>query len=292
MKIRFECVDHITGELWFRGRSVTPDQPCPICRKPTSHERREGYCAIDIERGIVWCGHSADEARRAFYRISDAAMVQQPTTVRRRAKAAADVDWDSQVEACQCDLAPSILREQAKALGVSINSLELMDTGWHADSGSLAWPMRNAAGVTVGIRLRKPSGFKFAVSGSTNALFIPNNLDLSVSDKIVIVEGPTDTAAAIDLSLNPIGRASARTCLKDLVQICRGKHVTIIRDQGDKNGDGEKGANELAAELVGQCRFVSVVTPMKSKDVRSWLREGATPALARSVINNASAWRP
>lgn len=287
MKYRFECVDHKSGEIWFQGVSVTHEHPCPICRKPTRHDRREGYCAIDRARGVVWCGHASDAFHKAFYRLSDSEKLDMPVSVRRKERPVADIDWESLLERMQLDLKPARLAHEAEVLGVSEWSLKSLDAGWDMDTESMAFPMRNAAGVTVGIRLRKPSGFKFAVAGSSNALFIPNTLDLSLVDSLVIVEGPTDAAAAIDLGMNPIGRASALTCTKDLVQICRGKSVSIFEEADEA---GMKGARGLADALVDECPFVSVVRPLRSKDVRSWLKQGATPALARSVINNGDRW--
>ena len=66
--------------------------------------------------------------------------------------------------------------------------------------------MRNGAGEVVGVRLRKSDGKKLSIKGSKEGLFIPTGL--KPCDRLLIGEGPTDTAALLDLGFEAVGRPS------------------------------------------------------------------------------------
>jgi hypothetical protein len=112
------------------------------------------------------------------------------------------------------DLEMEALGEQ---LGVSAESLKRLRVGWckrymhhplnyvtgelgdtvtkHAKA--FAFPMRDARQRIIGIRFRNQKGYKWAAECSINGLFIP--VPLNPDGPLLIVEGPTETAAATDL---------------------------------------------------------------------------------------------
>lgn len=69
-----------------------------------------------------------------------------------------------------------------------------------------AWtfPVSDAAGVLTGIRLRLADGRKLSVRGGPEGLFVP--ADLGQPERLLIAEGPTDTASLLDLGLAAVGR--------------------------------------------------------------------------------------
>ena len=283
-KTRFECVDRSTGEVWFQGVSATRAKPCPVCGKPTS--RRDGYCVIDWVRGRVWCGHARDSFQGRFFNVSAGEWTPPPETV-KTVRTDPEINW----EALQLDLAaamtPGLRRKHARLIGVSESSLIRLRAGFH-DSRSVSFPMRWAKGDIGGIRLRCEDGFKFAVRGSRNLMFVPDNFNRF--GDVVVCEGPTDTAAGIDIGLNIVGRASALTCREELFKICQNaKSVVIVRDADEV---GLRGAEQVASDLHRAHIPVKIIRPLGNKDLRSWKTNGLTPALFASVCVNYSNWKP
>lgn len=177
-----------------------------------------------------------------------------------------NIDWDELQRELVAGLLPEQLSAHAKDLGVLPSSLTSLGAGLHA-SGALSFPMRNAHGYIRGVRLRKPDGAKFAVRGSKNMLFIPSGFERR-GRTTVVLEGPTDTAAALDLGLNAIGRPSALTCRVDLFEAIRWSATVIIVQDNDE--DGRKGAEQTASDLRRVKVQCKIIKPPGFKDMRSW----------------------
>lgn len=282
---RFECVDKFTGEVWFRGVSATRDRPCPVCLKPTSN--RDGYCAIDWERGKVWCGHSHDALGRSFFNISDQSWTAPPARVKTM-REDSNVDWDSLQQELVGGLGKDQLVAHAADLGVRPESLVRLGVGQHA-SGALSFPMRNASGAIRGVRLRRHDGSKFAVRGSRNMLFIPDGFERR-GRTVVVLEGPTDTAAALDLGLNAIGRPSALTCREDLFEAIRWAATVVIVQ--DNDADGRKGAEQIASDLARVRIQCKIMKAPGFKDMRQWRRAwNLTADQFWEVAGNYTYWK-
>lgn len=136
------------------------------------------------------------------------------------------------------------------------------------------------------LRLRNEAGRKWTVAGSRNGIFLP--MEFIQSKRLVVCEGPTDTAAAMCLALPAIGRPSCSGGVDFILQYCervKAKELIIIADRDDV---GRAGAEKLANKA--RCR-VKIVAPYGHKDVRSWLQSGAKPLMAKSIIDNATTWR-
>jgi DNA primase len=141
--------------------------------------------------------------------------------------------------------------------------------------------MRDATGRVIGIRRRFPDGTKRALRRSKNGLFVPSRL--TDDDWLLICEGESDTASALDLGFNAVGRPG---CLGggDLLEIyCRCRDVVIVAD-GD--GPGLDGAERLATRLRLFCPDVRVIIP-PVKDLRAWRQAGATQADLELAIESA-----
>jgi hypothetical protein len=194
------------------------------------------------------------------------------------------IDFGAMAGECYSALGDDRRGELASALGVSRFSLERLGVGWSEQHRSFTFPMRSADfgdinfGI-IGIRLRRPDGSKWAVKGSKHGLFLPY---VDTSDQLLICEGPTDTAAMLDLSFEAVGRPSCTGGVAALTSIATGnagarlapKEIAIIADD---DGPGHRGAWQLASVLVSYLRSVRVVTPPEGiKDAREWKRQGAT----------------
>ena len=116
---------------------------------------------------------------------------------------------------------------------------------------------------------------------SKTGLFIPTGL--SPEGILLICEGPTDTAAALDLGFPAIGRPNCNSKVEMTAEIVKGKDVVII---GDNDDGGRAGAERLSDTLVLYCKDVRIVYPPEGiKDLRDWLKAGLTEECLKNIIN-------
>ena len=195
----------------------------------------------------------------------------------------------------------------ATTLGVDDEALKALDVRFNPFEECWSFPMRDDEGKIVGLRFRELGGSKkWSAKGSKDGLFYAANgfarEDASKSGReLVIVEGPSDTAAAMSLGLSVVGRSSCQTgavFLRALIRRVRPQVVTIV---ADNDTPGIKGAELLAGQLVG-CQSPRtdyeprlpvrvLVVPHPYKDLRAWyLTGGLTPKLFADVAS-AQRWR-
>lgn len=94
------------------------------------------------------------------------------------------------------------------------------------------------------------------------------------TDPILIVEGMSDTAAAMDMGFVAVGRPSNLACLDLLLEVCRGRHVIIV-GENDAKPDGRCPGREgmvAAAQVLRQTaqKTQMVLPPSQYKDLRQW----------------------
>lgn len=173
------------------------------------------------------------------------------------------------------------LQTLADALGVSAYALSALDAARAILLAAWAFPMRDGDGKTVGIRLRGDNGRKWAVKGSKDGLFYPESVP---PDHVAFVcEGPTDTAAILSVGLWAVGRPSCMGAVEHVKNLCRRLHITHLvvvadndapkqRPDGSWWQPGFDGARKLTATAGLPYKIISTPT----KDVRAWVRAGAT----------------
>lgn len=158
--------------------------------------------------------------------------------------------------------------------------------GWAAGSRATTWPMRDAKGRVIGVRLRCPeTAKKWAVTGSRAGLFIPSAMDCSVG-RLFVCEGPTDTAALLSIGMAVVGVPSAGGAADLLSLLVRDRGPAEVVIVADGDGPGCDGAERLA-EAVLPIRPVRVLSPpVRYKDARDWVGHGAD---RRIVLDAADA---
>jgi phage/plasmid primase-like uncharacterized protein len=161
----------------------------------------------------------------------------------------------------------------SRLLGVTEANLRRLGVGWSAQHHAWTFPMRDAAGEVRGIRLRGTDGRKWSVKGGREGLFLPDSLD--ASQRLLICEGPTDTAAAMDMGCAAVGRPSCTGGAGLLLRLVRDRRPAEVVVVADQDAPGQSGAAALAAELRGYVRVVRVITP-PAKDLRAWRQSGAS----------------
>jgi hypothetical protein len=170
------------------------------------------------------------------------------------------------------------LQQLANGLGLTRASLAALGVGWSANRCAYTFPMADASGQVVGIRLRGVDGSKWSVRGSRAGLHIPAALRPFPGDRLLIAEGPTDCAAMVDLGFPAtVGRYSCLGDLRLLADLARRWQPGDIVVVADADEPGRRGADHLASILVRHVRTVRVIIPPGGfKDVRDFLRAGGT----------------
>ena len=161
-------------------------------------------------------------------------------------------------------------------------ALKVIGTGYNYDGiGWFTWPMF-LAGQMVGIRFRHLYGRKLSLKGSRSGMFIPTNL--RQRDTLFVAEGATDTAAALTIGLNVIGRPQCKGFEREVVRIAcdlRPGLVVVVRDLGKVDSEisrrsSYKGAACLAAFLARTQAVKMYTPPAPARDFREAVRNGLT----------------
>lgn len=270
-----------------RWRRVNRERPCPICERPDwcllSDDGRAAICArVESPKR---CGEAgwlhrlrADDCRPAQRFVRS---VPIPSAAGRPDLAALANTYRASLDAEQ-------LHALAFDLGLSVESVNALGIGWSHSHRAWSFPMTDPAGTVLGIRLRRPNGFKFAVAGGREGLFIPQH-PASPKSLLLVAEGPTDTAALLDMGFSAVvGRPSCAGGVKllvDLSQKWRAQEVVIVAD-GDEAG--RRGAENLALMLLPYAKAVRTITPPAGiKDVRDWLNHGGSGRDVESAISTS-----
>jgi hypothetical protein len=170
-------------------------------------------------------------------------------------------------------------------LGVTQVSLRRIRAG--LEGKTLIFPMYDGQERLVGARLRSEFGHR-SVPGGRNGLFLPS--DRRPLARLYVAEGPTDTAALLTLGVDAIGRPCALGGVEfvmDFVGFTTPLEVIVVADADEP---GRLGALKLAANLVVKNRAVVriIEPPAGHKDVRAWVRCGATASDLDALVANAS----
>lgn len=183
---------------------------------------------------------------------------------------------------------------QAASLGVSPDSLEELGCCYAPPHRAAAFPMRDGYGNMVGIRLRADSGAKWTVKGTHSGLFYPES-NMTGLD-LWIVEGPTNTAAAITLGLQCVGRPSCNSGVHDIVTLVRRNRIRRVISVADNDPDKEANGHEFNPGLDGAntlSKFLPVphaTIMLPCKDMRDFVQGGGSLQLLECLVNDTT-WR-
>lgn len=281
--------DSIVQSARCDWQRVSRAHPCPICTKPDwclfagpAHAPTAAICArIESPKRAGdggWLhvlrddGHGWHPGRRPIQVTSPAAIAAGP------------IDFAGLAQECRAAIRAEALERFAHFLGLSVASLRRLGIGWSRQYSAWSFPMANAQGQVVGIRLRRPDGRKLSVKGGREGLYIPEPL-YSAGD-FLICEGPTDTAALLDMGLAAVGRPSCTGGVRHVTDLVRRLAVPSVVIVADGDAPGRRGAASLASVLRVYCHAVRLITPPAGiKDAREWKRRGATSADLQRAID-------
>jgi len=287
---------HARNEDWHR---VSRRRPCPICEKPD-------WCLFagpdDVPTAAICARVESPKACGEagwLHRLRDDDWSRPLKRTRRRVVSAvlptntrSVRDWRRFVNECETSLAASRLDELASSLGVSVDALERLRVGWSVEHRAFAFPMFDAVGQVLGVRLRGSDGRKWSVRGGREGLFLPRSVGGDATARLVICEGPTDAAALLDLGFDVVGRPSCNGGVQQIVTLVQALEAHDVAILADADGPGLRGANNLSSVLAVYVRSICVLTPPAGvNDARDWRRQGATRDDVLARIANATSRR-
>jgi hypothetical protein len=274
-------------------RRVGRANPCPVCGKPK-------WCLVTPDGSAAICARVADGAVKRAGQAGWLHRLRQDTrgrpeghgrgTIRLVVPSVPRQGMADRAERCRAAVDSSRLDRLARGLGLSVDGLLRLGIGWCDLSHAWSFPMVDAHGQAVGIRLRTDLGQKFAAKGSKEGLFLPTDFD--GTGLVLICEGPTDTAAMLDLRFQAVGRPSCTggaALLVTLVKLHRPGEVVIL---ADRDQPGQEGALDLVPRLVIHVPILRLLTPLPGKkDARAWKQAGASRAEVLEAIKSAQTHR-
>lgn len=270
---------------------VSRAHPCPICD-------RDSWCvfvgqADDPDTVICMRQESGrpiefrDGATGHLHVLRDRQEHRRPRRHSIRVKAAPlpSADLGALADRFRASIEDSGRQWLAKDLGVTWESLDRLRTGWSRQDGAFSFPMMNAAGDVMGIRLRRHDGRKFAVKGGHDGIFLPEGIE--PGGRLLIAEGVSDCAALLDLGFNAIGRPSCRGAVRVTINLVRQLNPIDVVVAADPDQVGMDGAEHLVRQLICLAPVRIIVPPQGIKDARAWVQAGATPADINAAIDAA-----
>ena len=146
------------------------------------------------------------------------------------------------------------LAELATKLGVSHEALKALGTGWDLKRRVFTFPERDGHGRVIGIGTRAPDGRKWFLKGGKRGLIVPRDWPRQETPHL-LVEGPSDLAAAWTLGLSAIGRPHAQGGVPHLAELLRDCPVLVIGENDSKPNGGSPGRSwatgRLSVSVVG-----------------------------------------
>ena len=263
---------------------VSRHRPCPICGKAD-------WCLLRTDGSRAYCPRVQEGAKRYYgdmgwehWLDGDTAIkVAEAVKYARREPTPPEIDVHAIMGKAWSNASTAgFTRTISQDLGVSEGALRRLQIGML--DGHAAFPMVNWQREMVGIRIRSRSGRKWAVTGSRQGLFVP--VGFHDSTLLLIAEGPTDTAALLDLGFNAIGRPSCQGAVWDTIRLIKQRFIHVVL-MADVDGPGVQGAKQLGKELAGAGIWTKIIRPLRGKDVRAWLAAGATQKQVNHLIDSA-----
>ncbi len=272
---------------WIR---VNKQSPCPICQ-------HSDWCMSGDDGDSALCmrvpsqrPHMMTSGETGYIHLVKEKPEWKPKVYKPKPREAPRIDANRLFMRALSETTPVDYERLAVELGVTVDSLKTgsgVGCAWFKDYNAWGFPMMDGQYNMVGIRLRCSStGRKWAVTGSKSGIFYP------LSDpplRVVICEGPTDTAAAIACGMFAIGRASCSSGLHEILQFLRTNRVVQeVAIVADNDAPGLKGARDLQERL----RVRSVLVTLPCKDLRAFYKLGGGPDLLSSIVNNTGWFTP
>jgi hypothetical protein len=253
---------------------VSKANPCPVCKKPD-------WCRVFADGWVECMRVQSDKPAKSGGwmhwqgdELHGAHGVTRPTSAPKWQPP--PINATKLMREWRAATAPAALEAFAASLGVSTVSLTAVGTTWAAPHTAWAFPMCDGYGNVVGIRLRNERG-KFAVRGSRQGIFLAA---VPAQKTLFVCEGPTDTAAAVELGLFAVGRPNCCCGGPEIKVYARRHAVASVVVISDNDKPGLDGARKVGGEL--RLPFAIYVPP--AKDLREFVRLGGTRVMIENTL--------
>lgn len=273
---------------WIRAKRRNP---CPICGRMKfcllSRTNDDVICTKIEEGSVKWLPEASGWLHRekdSSWTPSTRAILPphiEPPKIPTQKLECLDYEFRSSVN-------PMHLNELAQELGVSVRSLEIVGIGWFEDEGCWTFPLYDGSGTIVGINRRFPDGSKFVISGHRTGLYLPDDLPLDLSGEMLLIcEGGTDLAAAIDMGFHAAGRFCCTHGCKQPADLLRRRRPGVVAIISDSKLQEQRGAQLLSDSLRFYCDVIRLVIPPAGiQDLRAWASKGLTRTELEDLIVN------
>ena len=290
-------------------KQVSKAEPCVICKATK-------WCARSISKGdkFVLCHHETvppSGYRFVAHAKEDGILFssEEPTTykplpnvyyepstntnVAKTPQRPVPTKWAKLCRQFQDDLSGHSV-QLAVSMGVTEESLKALGVGWNKEQKCWTFPERDSTGNIVGImrRFKSPKMYdgepknKLFIGGGSRGIYYDPAMWRRGNGPILIVEGESDTAAAITMGLPVIGRPSVGGgCIQIaemLKDISHDRPIVVVGewDEKEKNGKilwpGKYAAQKFATNLANKLhREILWSLPWgdgEAKDTRSILQ--------------------
>lgn len=267
---------------------VTHSRPCPVCNHPD-------WCLVsraDLANPAAALCHRVESKHRWgeagwFHRLRDDGSWHgtKVKTIRCTTSMAPSMKIEEIALGYQNAVEAHRLVSLSAHLGVTVTSLRRLRIGWTGRAWSFPMSDPRHGDRVVGVRLRLPDGGKYAVKGGKEGLFVP--VALNGTGPLLLPEGPTDTAAALDLGFDAVGRPNCSGGVPHTIALVKRLSPPGVVVVADADEPGQRGAATLARLLALHSPDVRVISP-PVKDMREWVRAGATAAHVEEAIASAA----
>jgi hypothetical protein len=251
-------------------RRVSKASPCPQCGKPD-------WCTVGDYGVVCMRVQSAKPVKNGgwfhpFDAVGGRAVAPPP---RRQPPA---INATALHRAWLGATTAEALAAFAATLGLSAAAVAAVGAAWAPPHVAWAFPMSDGYGNVVGIRLRSERG-KFAVRGSRQGIFLAA---VAAQKTVFVCEGPTDTAAAVELGLFAVGRPNCCCGGLDIRAYARRHKCARAIIVSDNDKPGLDGARKAGGEL--KLPYAVYVPP--AKDLREFVRLGGTRAMIENTLKH------
>lgn len=255
----------------------TVKMQCPICGK-------QKWCMVSVDGKWAICGKTSEGAVK-HYSYGHLHKISGQIEVKVTKSPPPILKPKEYIKAVYSRMASGITCLEPLALSLGLQAAVLLNLGARKFPDKDVWgfPMYTDRGEMIGIKCRNLARKKWCVKGSQLGLYIPW---VYHKDKpLVVCEGESDTAAALQMGYNTLGRPSV-TCGQDYIQGYIDNN-TLIKNKGtlkiyvaadrDESGIGLKEAGLLADKLNPKG---TVLYNPAYKDLREWMLSGEKIVLA------------
>lgn len=250
---------------WVR---VCKSKPCPICGK-------FDWCLLGQKGAICMRVQVGKEFKNGGWFHPYDTSFKAPTPKREPERPSINTTalmrrWTERTK-------PEWITKLSDLLGVKSIGLMAIGCAWAAEHKAWAFPMKDGYGSPCGVRLRAMNGQKWAVKGSRDGIFLP---EITPGSLVFVCEGPTDTAAAISIGIQAVGRSSCGTGLNQIQTVFRRLHVERAVVLLDNDGPGVLGGKRFCDHInVPTCTWVP-----PCKDLREFVKSGGTKELIEAML--------